>query len=225
MDVSFENFAKQLPLISVYTLFDMDVGLVLYVKDKFYDTDIFNIPDIDVTTLIAFMYYRPMENPLYPFLIDDTREKFIDECYSEFMEKKSDEIIHYAIRTDVFRLVEMFKNDSVITPTILYYTDKEKQILEQMPELGGVSLVSINDVVKDNYTQFYFMKFEEIERFSDVKYAGMYFASSGRNMIKLDEGLDNEYLMNAFKNHIQLNLFDVYSPENINKEIITWKED
>ena len=76
-----------LPLFSINTIIDTDLGVLNYVFKEFRNENYFDLNVLDYMELINKVYYRQFENPLYVIMKHPDSEedkKFLDECYQEF---------------------------------------------------------------------------------------------------------------------------------------------
>lgn len=218
-------YVKPTPIFSFYSIVDIDAGLLRYVMDNYYDRKIFDFEAIKTAPLvrmISFLYFRPCENLLSLFIKDEKYKDFIDECYYEFLETKEDEIIDYSVKTEVSRLIAEFRKSSAINPAILYYTDKQLEVLNNIEILKDIPKYHYDKVDLNKFEQFYFRHCEEYydhDKYHDLKYKTFYFSSDMMNLHELQGDFDYEYVEDSFVNENQLNLYDIYRYDVINKDV------
>ena len=204
------------PAISFYSIIDIDMSLIKYIILHLRNENVFDLDKVKQMTyfdILEELYYRKYNNPLY-FLMKNEKDKdFLDKCYEEF-KSNEDEILSCAVITEMSNLIVEFKKSAEIRPSIFYYTEKQKELLESIEEFDDINIISIDDVIskKNSYGQFFFKSIDEIEPFKDLTYKTFYFSSCGLNLnnnnddISIDINELKELIYN--KNHISL--FDMY---------------
>lgn len=220
------TYTKPTPIFSFKTLVDLDMGLVNLVMTKYNDADTFDFsPLVNYTyqDIISLVYFRPMENPLYPFLTEYTDEKieFVDKCYKEFKETKEKDIIDIGVITEIPNLISTYSKSGGMKPVIFYYNEDQLSLLNEMTILDHIEKIRVEDISMNRFSQFYLMDCEEAEFIQTARYKTIYFASHQRNMDRLEADLkEDKTLFTLLGNHNQFNIFDVYKQEIINKENI-----
>lgn len=216
---------KMAPLISFNTIFDLDIGLVNLIRDEYLDKsifneDFFNRSKIDI---ISDIYFRKEDNPLYILSNESVDRKILDEYYSEFIETCQDKIIDKSITTEVINLISLFGTTNEIFTTIFYYTDKQREALEDEPLLENVSKVKITDIDKNDlentYFQFYIKTVDELEYFKNLKGKSFYISDYGPNMNENGTDIkDTESLSITVSNINNINIFSIYREDIIKRK-------
>ena len=145
-----------------------------------------------------------------------------DECYKEFITEREAEILSYAVTTDIYNLVRQFINSSEIIPTILYYTQAQKEIIDNDPLLSKIKSISIDELnnhpaSKNQFEQFYFKYLEEAAIFWELNNRTFYFSTTGRNLNDSNDDINisNEDVFEIYKKGNKINLFDIYRTDII----------
>lgn len=211
---------KFTPLISFYTIVDRDMGLIKDILINYRNENVFDLKkDKKYFEILAEVYKRKEENPLYCLLkIDNVESRaFVDECYEEFITEREAEILSYAVTTDIYHLVRQFINSSEIIPTILYYTQAQKEVIDKDPLLSKIKSISIEELtnhpeLKEQFEQFYFKYLEEAEMFWELKNRTFYFSTTARNLNDNNDDINisNEEVFEIYKKGNKINLFDIY---------------
>ena len=216
---------KFTPLISFYSIIDEDMGLIKNILINYRNKNIFDLKqDKKYFKILGEVYRRKYKNPLYYLLKVDNQESrsFVDECYDEFLSEKEDEILQYSITTDIYNLLRDFSSSSEIIPTILYYTQSQKNIIDNDPLLSKIKSVSFGELKrhpeeKDKFDQFYFKFIEESEIFVELKNKTFYFSTTGINLNDTNDDINisNEDVIEIYKKGSKINLFDIYRTDVI----------
>ena len=206
---------KFTPLISFYSIIDRDIGLIKNILINYRNENVFDLKkDKKYFEILADIYQRKENNPLYYLLKVDNESSraFVDECYEEFITEKEEEILSYSVTTDMYNLMREFINSSEIIPTILYYTQHQKNILDNDPLLSKIKTVAIGELrrhenKRNEYDQFYF-------RLSNKTF---YFSTSGVNLNDTNDDIkfSNEEVFDIYKRGNKINLFDIYRTDII----------
>lgn len=216
---------KFTPLISFYSIIDRDMGLIKNILMNYRNEDIFDLKkDKKYFEILGSIYRRKEENPLYYLLkIDNEQSRvFVDECYEEFISEREAEVLSYSVTTDIYNLLRDFNNSSEIIPAILYYTQAQKNIIDNDPLLSKIKSVSIGELTRhpekrDEYEQFYFKFIEEAEMFLELRNKTFYFSTTGRNLNENNDDIKftNEEVLEIYKRGNKINLFDIYRTDII----------
>lgn len=206
------------PLISFNTLVDTDMGLLNYVyneydNERYFDFSLFN----DYQKLIEKVYKRRSSNPLYCIMKNKNDKTFLDECYKEFLSEKEEEILGYSITTQMRQVITAFKEYSSkrVIPTILYYDDYQKEILDNEEYLKGVNFAKapVSMKSRQNYDSFYIKTISEAEPFSSLHGKAFYFSSFGLNLNNEGTDLKESDIVNKIMGINQYAIFDMYNFE------------
>ena len=216
---------KFTPLISFYAIVDRDIGLVKDILINYRNENVFDLKkDKKYFEILAEVYKRKEENPLYYLLKVDNEESrsFVDECYQEFITEREAEILSYAVTTDIYNLVRQFINSSEIIPTILYYTQAQKDVIDKDPLLSKIKSISIDELneypqSRSQFEQFYFKYLEEAAIFWELNNRTFYFSTTGRNLNESNDDINisNEEVFEIYKKGNKINLFDIYRTDII----------
>lgn len=216
---------KFTPLISFYSIIDRDMGLIKDILINYRNENVFDLKkDKKYFEILAEIYKRKEDNPLYCLLKVDNESSriFVDECYEEFITEKEEEILSYSVTTDMYNLMREFINSSEIIPTILYYTQYQKNILDNDPLLSKIKTVGIRELrrhenKRNEYDQFYFRYITEADIFLNLSNKTFYFSTSGVNLNDDNDDikLSNEEVFDIYKRGNKINLFDIYRTDII----------
>lgn len=216
---------KFTPLVSFYTLIDRDMGLIKDILLNYRNEEIFNLKqNKNYFEILGEVYKRKEENPLYCLLKIDNKaaRDFVDECYEEFITEREQEVLSYAVSTDMYNLMREFVNSSEIIPTILYYTQPQKDLLDKDPLLSKIKSVSIGELRRHEekrfeFEQFYFKYIKEAEIFLPMFNRTFYFSTTGQNLNETNEDIkfSNEEVYEIYKRGNKINLFDMYRTDVI----------
>lgn len=221
MDSVLGNLIKSTPLFSFHSIIDEDVALIKYVYKNYYDKSIFDFSKVDkmpMTDLIALIYYRHYINPLKLFLVDESKEEFADECYQEFIEQKEKEILEEGVITEIPNLIKLYKDSSDIIPSIFYYTEYQKQLLDRIPQLVEIDKIHASNIRLNLYSQIYIKDYREIFIFPEFTNRTVYFAANDINVFILNNLEDWKDVYDIIRNKNRAAIFDIYNPSIIVKE-------
>ena len=222
------NFNQKV-LISVNSLIDIDIGLLLLIQKEYLDPSVFDVSYFKKSTIIDFIkttYYRSEGNPLYSIsVIKD--HKLLDSYYMEFFQTSYEQIYDMSVYTDVLSMIELFLETNEISVDVLYYKDYSitrlavDQALGKLPE--SLKFISINDLKSkefNEYNQVYLRSVTEFDVLpvkSLISPKSFYISSFGPNFsetgrIKRSKGLND--IMTSKLMH-EIAIFDMYSNKNI----------
>ena len=209
-----ESFTAANPLISFNSIIDLDIALIDYivVENRVIDTSI--ISDKSYFQFLSEIYMRKYKNPLYYFSKSEKDKADLDALYKSIMQDKEVDILKHSIATEVYNLLLEFYNEPDINPTILYYTDAQKDYIEDETYLQKIDHVSLQEAKENMYSQFFFKDIEEIDPFkAGMKNSTIYFASSGLNLNDKNEDIimSNEDIASLLYRNNRINLYDMYN--------------
>lgn len=217
--------SKSAPLISFNAIVDIDVGLINLVKRDYLSPSVFDASkfNIDQNDIIREVYFRKELNPLVHFAKDKSNTQLLDDYYKEFIDTKMKDILDLSIATDVINMIDLFNVSNEINASILYYTEEQKEMLDNEDTFKDNEKVSISSLtsydLKSIYTQYYFRSIEEAEYFSDCQYKTFYFSMCGTNLNEENDDLkESDILLNIAKHRNQINIFDLYNRKNLLEE-------
>ena len=77
-------------LLPFELIYDIDVGLVKFIRNNYQDSDIFKdyLFDMDDDEIVGNLTTRMYENPLYGLSKDEIDHSEIDELYDDFIKTK-----------------------------------------------------------------------------------------------------------------------------------------
>lgn len=214
---------KFTPLISFRSIVDEDMGLIKNIIINYRDDNYFNL---NITKnyfhILGDLYKRKYINPLYYLMKDEKDKEFLDQCYSEFMTDKEDEVLQYSITSDIYNLVRDYNNSGEIIPTILYYSEAQKKVIDNDPLLSKIKSISVEELKKseskrNSFGQFYFRTTEEADIFLHLKHKTFYFSTMSINLNEANDDIkfDNEFVIKIYTNGSKINLFDMYRTDII----------
>ena len=159
--------SKSAPLISFNAIVDIDVGLINLVKRDYLSPSVFDVSkfNIDQNDIIREVYFRKELNPLVHFAKDKSNTQLLDDYYKEFIDTKMKDILDLSTATDVISMIDLFNVSNEINASILYYTEEQKEMLDNEDTFKDNEKVSISSLtsydLKSIYTQYYFISIEE----------------------------------------------------------------
>ena len=215
---------KMAPLISFHTIFDIDVGLVQlifdeYLEPKVFNKDFFHRPLIDI---IRDLYYRKDENILNLFANKDVDQEILDNYYQEFLNTCMDKILDKSITTEIINMISMFNNTSEINPTILYYNEKQKELLDDEPLLKKnrkVCLKELNSEQRKTFSQYYFKYIDELEPFTHCRAKTFYISNHSLNLNDDKNDIkDSDLIIKIIKGRNQISIFNLYNEQIIQRK-------
>ena len=212
------SYVKPTPAFSFHTIVDEDMSLILTVASNYYDRSVFDFSGDfyeEFPKLIHKVYYRTVENPLKLFAKEGADEKFLDECYIEFMKDKEDEILENGIVTEIPTLIRLFKDSSGISPSIFYYNEDQLEALQQIEELNDIDKVEYKKISNDTNSQIFLRDHNECANFPNMKSKTFYFASTIVNLNAMEKMEEYEHLTKIANNGNRISLYDMYNTEVI----------
>lgn len=213
---------KSTPLISIYTVLDLDMAVIKYTlinlrNPQYFDLD--KVTDMSYIQLVGEIYRRKYINPLYYLMKSEDLKDTMDEVYNELMEKEEYELLKLAPSTDILPLLDSFVKSGDIKPSILCYNDIEKQFLEEnQDQFRGISILTFKEIINSTnnfniYSQIYIRYWEkEIAYFKNrIIRRTFYVSTSGFNLTEDNNDLDNNNLiLEVLKFNNKISLFDMY---------------
>ena len=221
------DMIKSTPLISFEALVDIDIGIINYVLKEFRNPIYFDLERVDKLSrieIIGLLYKRKVKNPLSILIKDNLSESdiiFLDKCYVELLHDKYNEILPSSLSTGFINVLDSFSKIGDINPTILYYNDYQKIIIENnsiMSKVRSVSLDELSYRSKDNYSQFYFKELDEAVPFMKLTGKTFYFSTSGLNLNEENNDIkDHEVIREFIYNGDMVSVFDMYRMDIIGR--------
>ena len=214
-----------MPLISFHSLIDEDIACLKYAIIDIGINPFFDLNKLKTKTyieIIGDIYHRNYKNPLNYIQIDNINQdgaELLDRVYNELLSDKEEDILKHAVLTDIIDLIISFKESSDIIPTILYYTDAQKNVLDNIKDISSINKVNLKEALLniDQYKQFYFKSLDEFEPFRDLEDRTFYFSTYGLNLTesKDDINFSREELMPIIKKRNKISLYDIYRTDVI----------
>ena len=215
---------KLVPLISFYSIFDIDFGLINLICNEYLDKSVFNIDLIkskDTKSIISLLYNRKDNNPLYCIANKDIDKNILDKYYEEFIDRKIQDIYNLSITTEVLNMIQKFNESQEITPIILCYSQEQIDVANEEPVLENNQKILFDNIRKkdlDTISQLYFKDINEAKPFDNLKYKTFYFSTYGSNF-KDGDFRNFDLAEKILRNQNNISLFDIYKQELIEKEI------
>lgn len=214
-----------IPLISFYSIIDEDVacvknGILNYKSSAYFD--ISNLKTKTIHDIVYDLYIRDYINPLYYIKSPIIDYESLDDLYNKMITVFEKETLSHSITTEIYNLLSEFKKSSDISPTILYYSDNQKELLKSLSNTSNINMISIKDakINPNQWTQFYFRYISELEPFENLQDKTFYFSSCRLNLTddKKDINLSKERLINLIKNRNKISLYDMYRMDIIERK-------
>ena len=212
------------PLFSFHSIYDIDIGLVNLIREKYLNDKVFDPLFFKQSKLkiISDMYRRTESNPLTVFAKPDISKEDLDDYYNQFLEKEYQYIYDQCVSTEILNYIDFFTEDKEINPTILCYNDYEQKIVKdetilkqlKIQRLDENNLLSVD--IQRSYSEFYVKRVEELDIFDKVLDMSFYISSFGPNFELNDK---NEKVIKQTKvidiNTVcpinSFNIFDMYN--------------
>ena len=213
---------KQHVLISFNALYDIDIGLIELVRERYSNKNVFNHEKLYQPNIIilAEMYSRKDKNPLYMFANEDISKEDLDSYYKEFLEKEYSAIYEKAIYTDLINLINVIRADKSMDVTISYYDDNQKKYLENDNYTKSIRKIDVKDIYKNDksfkYDFVYLQSLDELIHYYMLESSLVYIARYGFNLNEDGSyfNLDNDSLK-IFDALNRNNHIGVYEPYNL----------
>ena len=210
---------KLAPLISFYSIIDIDFGLINLIYDQYLDESVFKKDFFERTPIeiIRDIYNRRDINPLYLISKDNISKELLDQYYKEFIENKMDDILRYSISTEILNLIDSFNQSKDVMATILCYNKMQIDLLNQEHKLANnkkILLSSLDDKGKDKYVHFFFKNVDEVETFKKLRNKDFYFSSSYINLDERNDLCNSKLIDEIIHRSNTISIFDMYK-ENV----------
>ena len=207
------------PLFSFHSIYDIDIGLVNLIREKYLNEKVFDPLFFKQSKLkiISDMYKRKESNPLTVFAKSNISKDDLDDYYKQFLEKEYKYIYDECVSTEILNYINIFADDKEINPIVLCYNDYEEKIVKEEDKLKNVKIVRLN---KDNtmnvsdqrsYSEFFVKRVEEIDIFNKVIDFSFYISSFRPNF---EENSKGELVLKSTK-MIEINIMIPSSSFNI----------
>lgn len=219
----FNIAAKQHILISFDALFDMDIGLIQLIKEKYASPDVFDLDKLNQSnySILKSMVERDNINPLYTIAKEDISHNELDEFYKQFLDQEYEVIFDKAIYTDLLNLLGVVKGDNGIEAEIVYYNDKQKELLDKDNETSNIHKVFVKDIYKNDkfnsykYDFVYLKSLDELLNFPMLESSIIYIARYGFNINEENSDFnENNKALLIFLAVDRNNELGVYEPYN-----------
>ncbi|WP_301214594.1 hypothetical protein [uncultured Clostridium sp.] len=178
-------------LIDFDMIFDLDVGIIRTIDEKYCDESIFikEITSLDDELLEGTLKKRTMVNPLQIVFDDESKTELMDDIYDKIMEEDYESVVDNSTLTAIYDVIESFiLSNSIVYPTILcrnYY--QRKIAIELFSEYKyGESfniVLNQNDVIKiSGYTDLMIKDIRSIAKFEGIDGMNVYVADLMMNV-------------------------------------------
>ena len=218
--------SKQHILISFNALYDIDIGLIEVVRERYSNKKVFNHKKLyqPNSILLVEMYNRKDKNPLYMFANEDISKEDLDIYYKQFLEQEYKDIYEKCIYTDLLNLINIIKSDKSIDVTLSYYEDKEKEYMENDNTLKTIPKINVKDIYKNDrnfkYDFVYLKSLDELIYYYMLESSLVYIARYGFNLNEDRSYFDiNNPALKIFDALNRNNHLGVYEPYNFEKYI------
>lgn len=150
-------------------VFDIDVGLIKLIREKYYDRNIFFpiLGQASDNDLFYILKMRSTINPLYEFINQDKiSDSEVENLYKEFIEKEYQRILELSTPTTLFNTIMMCFYNEPIKFTLWCRDEQEKHLFEKV---GG----KVNTIIVEHdpqkidlsnigniYIKYYYQLFE-----------------------------------------------------------------
>ena len=131
------------PLFSFHSIYDIDIGLVNLIKEKYLDEKVFDLAFFQQPKLkiISDMYTRKNSNPLTVFAHPNISIEDLDDYYNQFLQKEYEYIYENCVSTEVLNYIKLFENDKDYDPSILCYNDYEVKIVKDEKAIQKLKII------------------------------------------------------------------------------------
>lgn len=220
-----EGMIPTAPLISFNAIVDIDMTILRYIVNENVDQCIGllsfdNINPNGFNGIIRDLYRRKYDNPLYYVMKDEMHKDKVDEVYSKIL-LNEDKYLEYAVCTNIYELFINFINSGDIHPTVLYDTEAQRKFLIDELDIDIKYMMSYREAKSREanigpFTQYYFDRLEEVDRFMDVHTTTFYFSSKTLNLNEDGSDIkDRDKVNTILYNENKINLYDLYRAEMI----------
>jgi len=211
-----------LPLISFHSIYDEDFAVVKNCIINYRNKNVFDyeaISKMSYFELLGKIYHRKEKNPLYCIMKNDKYKDLLDRVYDEFINDHEEEILKYAVSTDIINMILEFKRSGgEVKPSILYYTQPQLDLLNKDERLFNIEKISLRQVLENNMFSHYYVKYiDEIEPFVNNVERGFYISSAGLNLNGTNDDIliDNDKIIELMSKRLSISMYDMYKPELI----------
>ena len=216
------------PLIPFNCVYDIDFGLIRYMYENGYTTNndlvdpgFFTLLYYDRKKMVSQLYTRKEENPL-KLCLRNTEDA--DDLYNQFMESDYGRIIRSSVRTGIYEMCELFKDQNTIRAGIIYSSEAEYYMLSNDENLKHIELVDL-ETVKHRINDFsiYFFKSTQ-DMYIDLltpllRTKSIYILDYRFNFNEDDTKLrDSSYIGELVLNRNVINIISAYDRERLGME-------
>jgi hypothetical protein len=124
------------------------------------------------------------------------------------------QILSNGVSTDMYTVLNNFRDSGDIIPKVLCYNEAEMKVLEEMTNSKELGIL-IDDVDINKYTQLYVEYIENILPFLNTINTTYYISSKPYNFENNQErfrsDFDNEIINNIIKRGSHISIFDMYN--------------
>ena len=210
MDINLNkgDYLNNHPLISFKSVIDEDASIIKYLILT--ESNIINFDYIkefgSLFAILSKLYNRKIENPIILFKKDDITVEEADKLYKELLE--SEEYLEdYSISTEIFNLVDIMSSENGLTPTILCYTDKQKELIKE--NFDSINIVMADNLIMSVYDTIMVKYISELSIFKNIFNKQIYFSDCGINLS--DKNINEKYNNIIDELSIKHNLISIYN--------------
>ena len=176
---------KSTPVISFYSIIDEDMAVIKYIILNLYNKNIFDeefIKNKSYIELLYSIYKRKVHNPLHVIMKDKSYSDFLDNVLEELLNEHEEEILELGVKTEVYNAIIDFQKSREVIPTILYYTDAQKRIIDLEPEFNNIRAMHISEFTNSNTrvtnSDFFFRYIQEADAVKGLDHKTFYFSTT-----------------------------------------------
>ena len=209
---------KLVPVFSVNTLIDTDMGLMNLILRDYNDPNIFDLHH-DYYDLMARVYFRHYKNPLYSLCKPDKDKDVLDDYYEEFKQVKNVEILELALQTEIPNICRIYKDDGAILPIIMCDEGEMLAALNNINQIADIETKSFFDIQSggNKYRQLFLRDFDELRMFDDRVFATIYLPDNGLMFDDNGRVRDEDIEQSLVKRRCVLNSFTMYRQDVVTK--------
>lgn len=219
--------SRHAPLFSFHSIYDIDIGLVNLIRERYLDERVFDPLFFKQNRLkiISDMYTRKESNPLSVFARPNISKEDLDDYYNQFLEKEYKYIYDECVSTEILNYIDIFEQDADFDATILCYNDYEIKIVKDESKLAKLKIIRpdsaglIDIMVQRSFSEIFMKKVEEIDLFCNVIDVTFYIASFGPNFREGHSPKDANPALKETKvieqnSILPMNVFNIYDMYN-----------
>lgn len=171
-------------LIEADLLFDIDIGIIKFIRDKFADPNFFNIDILELPDIVilGLLQERENKNPLYILSLDNSECDY-DNLYEEFMNTYKKDILEYSELSSVYDFVVACYGDSdvhadidIVVDNNIDYSFVKKELEEDLNK--NINIIKKSDILIDltDYDSVYLKYSDNIIHYKNIDGKNIYIA-------------------------------------------------